>query len=107
MVKMVVLLIRADGWSHDEFERHLREEHAPIAADLPGLQHYSTAVPGSPENSEYDGVSELAFEDMSALRAAFDSEVGEETMADAETFADMDASVTLYVEETVHVDRGD
>lgn len=102
---MVVLLTRAEGTSHEEFARHLREEHVPIAEALPGLQRYSTSLPNSPENSAYDGLAEATFRDMSAVRAAFDSEVGERVLDDVEAIADMDETETLYLDEAVHVDE--
>ena len=78
---------------------------ADIATALPGLQYYSTAVPTDPERAEYDGVLEFEFEDMAALGAAFESEVGEEMQADAAEFVDVGAGPRMIVEETVHVDE--
>lgn len=101
MVKMVQLLVRAEEYTHEEFVDRWRGEHAELARELPDLQKYTTSVPNAPERSEYDGVVELYFEDMSALKAAFDSETGEAVMADAAEFVDLDAAPTLYVEETV------
>lgn len=100
---MVVLLTRAEGTSHEEFARHLREEHVPISEALPGLQRYSTSLPTSPENSAYDGLAEATFRDMSSLRAAFDSEVGQRVLEDVEAIADMDETETLYLDEEVHL----
>ncbi|MDH5020928.1 EthD family reductase [Halobacterium rubrum] len=101
MVKMVQLLVKRDDYSHEAFVERWRGEHADMARDLPGLQKYVTAVPNDPERSSHDGVVELYFEDMDALAAAFDSELGEAVQADAAEFADMDAGETLYVEEQV------
>lgn len=105
MIKMVDLLVRKDGLTHEEFVEYWETEHAPIAKELPGLQKYATSVPRNPEKTEYDGVVELYFDDTESLAAAFDSEAGERTMADAETFADLDAGPTLVLEETVQFDE--
>ncbi|XVH31409.1 EthD family reductase [Haloferacaceae archaeon DSL9] len=101
MIKMVNFLTRTDGMTHDEFVDYWYTEHSEIAKELPGLRKYATAVPVDPERADYDGIVELYFDDMGALADAFDSEAGKETMADAETFADVERGPTMYVEETV------
>jgi uncharacterized protein (TIGR02118 family) len=105
MIKLVNLVVRSDDYTHEEFVDRWLGDHTDVAKDLPGLQKYVTSVPVAPERSEYDGIVELYFEDMDALQAAFESEAGELTNADAAEFIDMDDGPTLYVEETVQVDR--
>ena len=107
MMKMVDLLVRKEGTSHEEFVDYWFEEHSPIAKEMPGLRKYVTSVPNDPERSPYDGVLELYFDDMDALRAAFDSEEGQRTMADAAEFLDLDEGPTMYVEETIQLDDRD
>ncbi|WP_129115802.1 EthD family reductase [Halegenticoccus tardaugens] len=101
MVKLIELLVRKEGLSHDEFVDYWFETHGPIAKELPGLRRYVTSVPKDPERAGYDGVLELVFEDTAALAAAFDSEAGERTMADAENFIEVGAGPRLVVDETV------
>lgn len=105
MIKLVDLLVRRDGWNHEEFVEYWYEEHSPLARELPGVQKYATSVPADPEKAGYDGVVELYFEDSSDIAAAFDSEAGERLQADAAEFVDLDAGPTLVVEETVQFDR--
>ncbi|NLV02763.1 EthD family reductase [Haloferax volcanii] len=105
MIKLVNMLVRDDDYTHEEFVERWRGNHADLARELPGLVKYATSVPTDPERSEYDGIVELYFEDMAALKAAFDSEVGQRVNADAAAFTDMERGPTLYVEETVHLDR--
>ncbi len=105
MIKMVQLLVREDGLSHEEFAERWQGDHADLAKDLPGLVKYVTSVPRDPERTDYDGVLELYFEDTGALAAAFDSEVGEEVQADAAEFIDFEAGERLVVEETVQLDE--
>ncbi|SDJ97255.1 conserved hypothetical protein [Halovenus aranensis] len=105
MVKIVDFLHRKDGMSHEEFVERWQGEHGELAKQLPGLQYYSTSVPTDPEKAEYDGVLELGFEDMAALGAAFDSEIGQEVQADAEEFIDVGVGPRMIVEENVHVDE--
>ncbi|PSP81067.1 EthD family reductase [Halobacteriales archaeon QS_1_68_20] len=105
MAKMVILLVRDEESSHEEFVERLRAEHVPIAEDLPGLVEYRTSVPSDPERAEYDGISELYFEDPAAMGEAFDSEVGERVQADAAEFMQVERNETLVVDEEVHVER--
>lgn len=105
MIKLVDLLVRKDGLSHEEFVERWTGEHADMATDLPGLVKYATSVPKDPEKAGYDGLLELYFEDSAALGAAFESEAGRRLTDDAEEFVDMDAGPTLVVEETVRLDE--
>jgi len=105
MLKLVNVLVRADGLSHDEFVDYWYDEHVPLAEDLPHAKKYATSVPTDPERSEHDGVVELYFEDMADLQAAFDSDVGRAVQDDLANFAKPDAGPTLYVEETVQFDE--
>ena len=105
MIKLVNLVVKKPDYSHEEFVERWTGEHADIAKELPGLKRYSTSLPTDPERAEYDGIVELYFEDMDALKAAFSSEIGERVNVDAAEFIDMEQGPTLYVEETTHVDR--
>ncbi|EMA23890.1 MULTISPECIES: EthD domain-containing protein [Haloarcula] len=107
MVKIVDLLVRRDGYSHEEFADRWQGDHSELAKDLPGLQRYVTSVPTDPERAAYDGVLELYFEDMDALSEAFDSDLAETVQADAAEFIDLEAGPRLIVEETVQLDERD
>ncbi|MFW5935134.1 MAG: EthD family reductase [Halolamina sp.] len=99
MVKMVVLLVRAESLSYEEFRSYWEEEHVPLVEELPDVERYVTSHPTDPEKSAYDGVAEVYFEDMAALGAAFDSDAGEALLADAEEFSDQEAGEVLYMDE--------
>lgn len=101
MFKVAVLLVKRDDLSHEEFLDYWESTHAPLVETMPGLERYTTGVPGRPEESAYDGLAELYFEDFSAMRESYASETGEAVQADAHEFADMDASETLFLDETV------
>lgn len=100
MVKMVVLLVRKESFTHEEFAAYWEEEHAPLVDELPNVQRYTTSLPTDPEKSAYDGIAELYFEDMAALGEAFDSEAGDALLADAAEFSDQEAGEVMYMEET-------
>lgn len=105
MVKLVNVLVRDEGLSHEEFVEYWFEDHAPLAEELPKLRKYVTSVPTDPERADHDGIVELHFDDMADLSAAMSSDAGERVQADAETFADLDAAPTMIVEETVQLDE--
>lgn len=104
MIKVVEFVVRDEKLEYEEFAEYWLDEHSPIASELPGLKRYVTSLPTDPERAEYDGVLELYFEDMAAHGDAFDSEVGERTLADADEFLDVGAGPRMIVEETVQVD---
>ena len=104
MMKMVDLLVRKDGTTHEEFEEYWLEEHSSLAKELPGLKKYVTSVSKDPEKAGYDGVLELYFDSTADMKAAFDSEKGKEVMADAAEFIDMEQGPTLILDETVQMD---
>jgi uncharacterized protein (TIGR02118 family) len=64
--------------THEEFRDHWLNEHVPIAKEIPGVVKYKTTVPVDPENAEFDGIAELYFENLDALKAS----LGEETSRD-------------------------
>ena len=74
LYKDSAFLIRKGGMSHDDFLDHWTTEHVPIASEIPGVVRYARVTPTDPANSEFDGVAELYFEDVDALRAALGSE---------------------------------
>jgi uncharacterized protein (TIGR02118 family) len=105
MIKLVTLLVRRDGLDHQEFVDYWMTEHAPRARELPNVLKYVTDLPTDQEQSEYDGIAELYFEDVSELKAAFESPTGQAVEADLQNFAKPDAGPTLIVEEDVQLDE--
>lgn len=79
-IKMVSLLRRQESANLADFLAWYRS-HATRAAQIPGLWGYwiNTAVD---DQQPFDGLSELVFEDMDALRAGLDSEAGRASRAD-------------------------
>jgi uncharacterized protein (TIGR02118 family) len=87
MVRFLVLY----GTPQDpaEFDRHYRDVHIPLAKKLPGLRRYSISRNPVPVRGgePYYLVAELDWDDMAALRQAFESPVGLETARDVPKFA--------------------
>ncbi|WP_277553635.1 EthD family reductase [Halobaculum limi] len=104
MTKLAITLRRAEGTSFEEFKTYYLSEHAPLAADLPGLERYTVSFPADPASASYDAIAELHFPDGETMSEAFESELGREVTADAAEFADMDAAERVVQEEHVVVE---
>lgn len=81
MVKAIFMLDRGAGLTVEEFQRRWLEERAPMAAQIPGLRRYVVNLP-TPEAYEgvrpltLDGWSEMWFDNLDDLHAAFASPEG-------------------------------
>jgi uncharacterized protein (TIGR02118 family) len=66
------------------FDRHYREVHIPLLRQLRGLRRYSVGQDVIPlHGASYYLVTELEWDTMDELRAAFASPEGQATAADA------------------------
>ena len=86
MLKLISLLRRAEGMSKEEFRAWVLDEHGLLARELPGLRDYSVSIVEA-EDSPYDSVNEMWFDDEEARAAAFASEQGKAAGADAAAHA--------------------
>lgn len=105
MHKAVFGLNRKEGTSIEEFERHWREDHSPIAAEIPNLKKYTISIAHDPDENRYDGLAQLYFDSKEALDAGLDSEAMGDAAADLANFADTEDVFQLTVEEGVYVDE--
>lgn len=103
MVKLVVGLVRKEGMSIEEFADHWNEEHAPRASETPHLNRYTTAVALDPEESEYDGIAELYFDDPADIEKAVESDPMQWALSDLENFTEVDQNTQMVMDETVQV----
>jgi uncharacterized protein (TIGR02118 family) len=84
MIKVMALMKRKEGLSHEEFRKWLMDEHVAFARKLPGMRKYTcnvlrTETPDAP----FDGVSEMYFDDEAAMAAAFSTDEGKAAGGDA------------------------
>lgn len=78
MIKIVGLLTRKDGITHEEFVRHWFDVHGPLAHAVPGIRRYvqshivgTRTRPDIPEAGiEADGIAELWYDDMESFQRA-------------------------------------
>ena len=90
-VKSVAFLNRKPGLSVEEFQRHLRDVHGPIAARLPGLRRYvqsqtrRSAYEGG-RVPAYDGVVLTWFDSTEAIRSTATTGEYARVLADGAVF---------------------
>jgi uncharacterized protein (TIGR02118 family) len=78
MIKIVGLLTRKQGITHDEFVRHWFDIHGPLAHAVPGIRRYvqshitgTRTRPDVPEtNVDVDGIAELWYDDLESFQLA-------------------------------------
>ena len=99
MFKLIILLIKKQTLSDDEFARYLLEVHAPLARKMPGVLRYVANIVQRPPGREpdYHAAAELWFDSREAMRKAFSSNHGEATQKDTEKFTSK--TQTLFVDE--------
>ncbi|MEO8716579.1 MAG: EthD family reductase [Acetobacteraceae bacterium] len=94
MIKVLSLLTRKPGLSHEQFVKHWREIHGPLALGVPGLRRYvqshitATRTRADIAESEFeiDGIAELWYDDEAALRASAATEEAKRLYADGALF---------------------
>ena len=105
LVKGVYQLKRMPGMALDEFRKYWIEVHGTLGSKLPGLRRYvqSHLIDEAYLYAEprYDGVAQLSFENVDAMRAAFESPQGKALAADGPKFIDTSALRNFVAQEHV------
>ena len=101
MVRFLVLYDRPEDT--EAFDRYYREVHIPLVRKLPGLRRYTigrnaTTVRGG---ESYYMIAELEWDDMEALRRAFQSPEGQANAQDVPRFATGGVRSMIYEAEEV------
>jgi uncharacterized protein (TIGR02118 family) len=102
MLKFMVVLYRRPDLTPEQFRRHLREIHAPLASNLPGLRKYvQNFVCDDPQRTPpgWDAIVELYFDDWPAMEEAWASPQGAASDADLPAFADLTRTTWSAVDE--------
>ena len=83
IVRMGLLKVRED-LTNDAFRKHWRNTHGPLAAQLPGLHRYhqnhvvdreQRGISYTRGSHDFDGFSQLWFEDIPSMSAAFSTDL--------------------------------
>jgi uncharacterized protein (TIGR02118 family) len=85
------------------FDRHYFSVHVPMAKQLPGLRKYDVSrgsIVSPIGGSTPYLIATLHFDDVPAIRNAFDSPEGQACAADRLLFAPDDADLQAYLFET-------
>lgn len=94
-----------------EFFHYWEKVHAPIGARIPHLrrfvQSHKLRVPGDKYQPDYDGVTELWFDNVQDLLAARNSHEWKASTEDEPNFIDQKKVAYLVSEEHVILDRTD
>ena len=104
MIKVVFLVRRAEGISHEDFIRHLLERHVPLALrHHPRLRRYmsSPIIPGTPNEEGFDAVAELYFDSLEDFREGlYDSPEGERIIGE-DVVRFCGAGTRMYITEEI------
>ena len=103
MLKQVTIIKKRPDLSADAFEEHWRTRHAEVVCELPGLRRYvqnHMAAAGS----RVDGIAEVWFDDIDAMRANVGHPALEAIRADERNFIDVDTMDSIIVEPATIID---
>ena len=98
MIKLVYCITKKPGMSDEEFFHYWEKVHGPIGARIPGVrklvQSHRIVVPGDSKQHDYDGLTELWFDDVQSLLTARASPEWRASTEDEAHF--IDESKTAY-----------
>lgn len=105
MIKIVTLLKRRPDLTPEEFQRHWRERHGPLAAQGAGLRRYvqSHALLQGYRKGDllYDGIEEMWFDDNTGRRRFLDDSLQQALHRIAGEFLDETRTVVMPVDVIV------
>jgi uncharacterized protein (TIGR02118 family) len=102
MLKVAIFLSKQSQLSNEAFDQHLRETHAPLVAQLPGLRRLViNRVQPDPSGAPpaWEAIAEDWFDSVEAMQAALGSPQGQAVNADAATFLDLSKLQFLVMHE--------
>ena len=106
MIKVFYLVSKRPDISDEQFHRHWREVHAPMALKIPALRRYVQSHrikhAGFGLSSPYDGVAEVWFDNLNTARQMRESrEYIEGAFADEPNFIDTSRLAWIATQENV------
>jgi uncharacterized protein (TIGR02118 family) len=103
VIKLVYCITRRPGMSIEEFSRYWHDVHGPIGRRIPGLrrlvQSHPVLHPDDLPSAAFDGMAELWFDDLDALRAARKSAEWQASNNDEANFIDETRTALFLTEE--------
>jgi len=110
------LLQKKPNLSAAEFAAHWRDVHGSLAAKLPGLRRYhqnhvvdrqQRGITYARGSQDFDGISELWFDDLPSMQCAFSGDLVQELAADEASFIDDLKLVTAIQHRVIPVPKGE
>jgi uncharacterized protein (TIGR02118 family) len=109
VIKLVYCISKKRGLTDEQFFHYWSNVHASIGARIPGLrklvQSHRVTVPGDQFQPDYDGVTELWFDNVESMLAARRSEEWKASTTDEANFVDHTRVAHLITEEHVIFDK--
>lgn len=111
MITLIIFDRRRKGTTHEDYVRHHEEHHARLFTSQPEVRQHvrryvqkhptGEAPPGGPDHgAEFDGVTEISFDDIDGLNAVFGSDnYRNNVVPDEERFLDRENVRMLVVHE--------
>src|SRR5438045_8478441 len=103
MIKLVYCITRRRDLSVEDFSNYWHDVHGPIGRRIPGLRRLVQSHPLLPAPAGYqmdfDGMAELWFDDLEALKAARASDEWQASSADEANFIDPTRAALFITEE--------
>lgn len=104
MYKATICLTCKDGMSREEFREYYEDSHAPRVDGVPGIRRYTLAF-SEADDSPYDSIGELYFDDEAAYERAMSSDLMAELVEDLENFTNPDEMLLVAGEENVLIEE--
>lgn len=108
MIKTLTFLRKKPGITREQFLRHWKEIHGPLAAKVvPGLRRYVQCHPVPGFASDIDGIVELWWDNVDALKAFLEWRETDGARAlkdDEEKFVDTRNWIRFVAEEHIFLD---
>lgn len=105
MIKSVVIFRRRPGMTVEDFAHHWEHRHAPLVARLPGLRRYVQSQTLAAAYAKFtpacDGVAELWFDDVQALRVLAGTPALAAVVADEAAFIDPASRLEILTDDIV------
>ena len=106
MIKLIILMKRREGLTHEEFIKYWKEEHGPLAMKTyPRIKKYvqNYGVKMNDKEPPYDGVVELWYDSYEDWKKGADdyntTEAGKAFKEDEKKLLDRSKTVYIMVEE--------
>lgn len=108
MVKAIHFIKRKPGMELEAFRAYWLGRHAELVSKVPGVRSYvqsHTLLSGYTKGDPiWDGIAELVYDDIDAMRRVADSAESRAANGDTGNFADLTRGGTLLTEEVVQKD---